>query len=131
MDYKPSRITGLVAVSGVIDLSRLEVIEYDEAQNVAANSLTTVLTYSASALANSNIVLIKCSGQDTAKWFLYIDTVLKGTIRSGGGDRNAEWSFPFPLALDAGQILDVKVKHFHTGDLLNFEAGLYAFESAP
>lgn len=131
VDFKPSQVTGLVTVSGVVELSRLELTKYSEVTSVSSVTLTTVLTHTVSATKDNNIALIQCSGQGTAKWQFFIDTVLKGTKRASGGDFNTEWNFAFPLALDASSVLDVKVTHFHTGESLDFEVGMYAFESEP
>ena len=125
--FRPSEVTGLVDVSGSVELSRLDIIEYAEVSTISASTLTTVLTHTATA--EENIGVITASGEDYAKFQFFIDTVLKGTLRSGP-DRNVIWTFPFPLALDDTQVLDIKVTHFHTGDTLDFEAALYAFTSA-
>ena len=127
--FRPSQITGLVDVSGSVDLSRLDIIEYAEATSVSASTLVTVLTHT--ALASENIVVITCSGQASAKFQLFVDTVLKGTVRITGGNGLTDgWTFPFPLALNITQVLDVKVTHFHTGASLDYEVGVYAFTSA-
>jgi hypothetical protein len=125
--FRPSKITGLVNVSGDVSLSRLDIIEYAEVTSIADGTLTTILTHTAAA--EENISLIACSGCDYAKFQIFIDTVLKGTKRSGPSS-NVEWNYPFPLALDSGQVLDVKVTHFDSLNTHNFEAGLYAFTSA-
>jgi hypothetical protein len=124
--FRPSKVTGLVDVSGAVDLSRLDIIEYAEVSSISSSTLTTILTHTATA--TENIAVIACSGCDYAKFQFFIDTVLKGTLRSGP-DSNVIWTFPFPLALDDTQVLDIKVTHFQTGTH-DFEAGLYAFTSA-
>jgi len=126
-DYRPSQVTGLVDVSGSVDLSRLDIIEYAEVSTISDGTLTTILTRT--AVAEENIGVIVCSGCDYAKFQFFIDTVLKGTQRSGP-DSNVIWTFPFPLALNDTQVLDIKVTHFDTLNTHDFEAGLYAFTSA-
>ena len=96
--FRPSQITGLVDISGEVNLSRLDIIEYAEITNLADGSLTTILTHTATAA--ENIVVISCSGCDYAKFQFFIDTVLKGTKRSGPSS-NVDWVYPFPLALDS------------------------------
>ena len=129
MDFRPSQITGLVDVSGSVELSRLDIILYAEVTSLSDSTLSTILTRT--AVAEENIVLITCSGQASAKFQFFIDTVLKGTVRtSGGGGLTGGWTFPFPLALNNTQVLDIKVTHFHTGASLDFEVGIYAFTSA-
>jgi len=108
-----------------ITQSTLNVIRYDEATLVTSNNLTTILTFT--AIKDTNISLITCSGDDYAKFQLFIDTVLIATKRSGP-KRNTEWNFNNPLLLNSGSILDVKVTHWHTGDVLNFESTLYAYD---
>ena len=128
-DFKPSRVSGLIDVSGTVDLSRLDIILHAEVTSIAASALTTIITRT--SLGSENIILITGSGEDAAKFEFFIDTVIKGTLRTGAGiGLNAVWAFTMPLALDLGQVLDVKVTHFHTGDTLDFEAGIYAFTSA-
>lgn len=104
----------------------LDLIRYSEASSVTANNLTTILTFTATA--RIEISLITCSGQDYAKFQIFVDTVLKGTKRSGPA-RNVEWNFSNPLILENGSILDIKVTHWFTGDALDFEAGMYALTS--
>ena len=125
--FRPSKVTGLVDVSGSVDLSRLDIIEYAEVSTISDGSLTTILTHT--AVAEENIIYIGCSGCDYAKFQIFIDTVLKGTLRSGPSS-NAVWSFSFPLALNDTQVLDIKVTHFDTLNTHDFEAALYAFTSA-
>lgn len=127
--FRPSQIRGEIDVSGSVDLSRLDIILHAEVTSISTSTLTTILTRT--SLASENIVLMTVSGQASAKYEFFIDTVIKGTLRTGaGGGNNSEWNFAFPLALDSTQVLDVKVTHFHTGASLDFQAALYAFTSA-
>jgi hypothetical protein len=102
----------------------LDVVQYAEAENVPYNTLTTVLSYTAPA--DTKIALISCSGEDYAKFQIFIDTDLKGTKR-GGPHRNVEWNFNHPLLLSQGELLEIKVTHWFNGDALDFEAGIYAY----
>jgi len=113
----------MVAHSYQISQNELNLIKYAEAENVPSSTLTTILTYTATA--DTYISLITCSGQDYAKFELYIDTILIATKRTGP-KRNTEWNYSNPLLLSAGSILDIKVTHYYTGDLSKFEAALYA-----
>jgi len=101
----------------------LDLIRYFEAENVTSNNLTTILTFTATQ--DTNISLISCSGEDYAKFQLFIDTTLIATKRSGP-ERDVEWNFVNPLLISNGSILDIKVTHWHT-DALDFEAGMYGF----
>jgi len=51
-DYKPSAVTGLVNVSGSVDLSRLDIIEHTVTTSVAVSTLTTIFTHTAAAKEN-------------------------------------------------------------------------------
>jgi hypothetical protein len=124
--YKTSQITGDVDVSGSVGLSRLDLIRFTETTIVAANTLTTILSFT--AIATTNIALLTASGQDYAKYDLFVDSVQIGTKRSGPS-RNVEWSFQMPLALDIASVLQIKVTHFYTAETVDFEAGMYAFTS--
>ena len=91
--------------------------------SVSSAILTTILTLS--ALTKHKIMRISCSGQDYAKYELFIDTVLIETKRSGQ-KRNVDFNFTSGLLLNNTQVLDVKVTHFFTGDSLDFESTIYS-----
>ena len=103
----------------------LNIIRYNEATLVTSNNLTTILTFTATQ--DTNISLLTCSGEDYAKFQLFIDTDLIATKRSGP-KRNVEWNFNAPLLLSNGSILDIKVTHWYTGEALNFESTMYAYD---
>lgn len=90
---------------------------------VPSDTLTTILTLTAAT--KHKLVRIACSGEVYAKYQLFIDTVLIETRRSGP-ERTIDFTFSPTLLLNNGQILDVKVTHFYTGDALNFESTLYS-----
>jgi len=94
--------------------------------NVPASTKSTILTATYSASFN-NIALISCSGQDYAKYYL----TLNGTdidIRRSGPNRNIDFDFKSnPLGLSSGDVVDIKVEHFFTGDLIDFEATIYGY----
>lgn len=96
------------------------------ATNVPASTKTTILTATYSASFN-NIALISCSGQDYAKFYLTLNTT-DIDIRRSGPDRNLVYDFKSnPLGLSSGDVVDIKVEHFFTGDLLDFEATIYGY----
>jgi len=96
------------------------------AVNVPATTKTTILTATYSATFN-NIALVSVSGQDYAKYFLTVNTVDIDTRRTGP-DRNLDFDFKSnPLGLSVGDVVDIKVEHFFTGDLLDFEATIYGY----
>lgn len=110
-------------ISNEIGLYPINTILPASVGTVPANTLTTILTLT--AVAKHKIVKISCSGEDYAKFQLFIDTDLVETRRSGP-ERTIEFSFPTPLLLQPGQILDVKVTHFYTGATPTFESTLYS-----
>jgi hypothetical protein len=96
------------------------------ATNVPASTKTTILTATYSASFN-NIALISCSGQDYAKFYLVLNTV-DIDIRRSGPSSNVEYDFKSnPLGLSTGDVIDIKVEHFNTGQLLDFEATIYGY----
>ena len=90
---------------------------------VPDNALTTILTLT--ALQKHKISRIACSGEDYAKYQIFIDSVLVETRRSSP-ERTIDFNFTPTLLLNIGQILDVKVTHFYTGDLGSFESTIYS-----
>lgn len=99
------------------------VLKYTEASSVSVSTLTTVATFTASA--DTSITNVLCSGQESGKWQIFIDTVLKMTQRTV--DRNVQFDFDNPFLLANGSIIDVKVTHFVTGATPDFEAAILGF----
>lgn len=89
---------------------------------VADNTQTTIVTYTAAA--KTLLSHISVSGTLYGKYQLYKNTVLLETKR-GGPDRTLVFEFLRPLRLNASDILDVKVTHYQTGELLDAEATVY------
>jgi len=102
----------------------ISLVVHQAATNVSANTQTTILTYSASG--DKKVVRIGCGGDDYAKFQVYINTVLVETKRTGP-DRHIDFNWCFPLELNDGDVIDVKVTHYFDGDNLNFEATLYGY----
>src|SRR6185295_319025 len=90
--------------------------------NVPANTITTILTYTAAA--TTKLIRIGVSGTDYAKFQLFLNTILIETKRSGP-NRSLDFAFTSPLNLTAGDILDVKVTHYAPGVLADFESTIY------
>lgn len=95
------------------------------ATSVPSATLTTVATLTANGI--NMVVVIPCSGQDYAKWQLFVNSTLKQTMRSGPS-RNVSFYFNHPYTIDAGDVMDVKVTHYFTGETLDFEATIYGFK---
>jgi len=123
VEFRPSKVTGSITVDGV-SLSSSKTT--GSATNVPATTLTTILSKTADA-SFSNISIISVSGDDYAKYTLVINGSTIDTRRSGP-DRNLTFDFTSnPLAISVGDVVDMKVEHFFTGDLLNFDASIYGY----
>lgn len=94
----------------------------NNSEGIPDNVVTTLVTFTASV--PTKITRIVASGEVYAKFFLFKNTVLIETQRSGPS-RNVEFSFGVGLALDALDILDVKVVHVCTSGLQAFESTVY------
>jgi len=94
--------------------------------NVVANTKTTIVSATYSATFN-NVALISVSGGNYAKFFLTVNTI-DIDIRRTGPALNLEFDFKSnPLGLSTGDVVDVKVEHFNTGSLVDFEAVIYGY----
>ena len=94
-------------------------------ENVPSNTLTTILTMTANGM--NMITTISFSGEDYAKFGFYINSVLKDTMRTGP-QRNGRFYFVHPYTLENGDVVDVKVTHYFSGETLDFESTLYGFK---
>jgi hypothetical protein len=98
------------------------------ATSVPSSTETTVVTLTANGV--NMMTCINVSGDDYAKWRLYVNSALKETMRTGP-DRNGRFYFVHPYTIQANDVVDVKVEHFWAGDNLNFEATVYGFKYVP
>lgn len=89
---------------------------------VPASTLSTIVTYT--AVATTRITRIAVSGTDYAKFQLFLNASLIETRRSSP-ERSLDFPFDVPLGLAPGDVLDVKVTHYATGVLADFEATIY------
>lgn len=126
----PIQVQGTEADPLYVVVQGISVIAYNKAGSVAAvpdTTKTTILTQSYVAGTIENVSIISVSGEDYAKYFL----TLNGTdidIRRSGPDRNLQFDFTgSPLALSAGDVIDVKVEHYSIGSFLNFDATIYGY----
>lgn len=126
VEYRTSQITGGVTVNGVSTISFKSAAT---ATSVTASTKTTILTAVFAAGSFTNIALVSVSGQDYAKYYL----TLNGSdidIRRSGPDRNLQFDFKSnPLNLVSGDTVDIKVEHFFTAELLDFEATIYGYST--
>lgn len=103
-------------------------VAVSEAMSVPSNTLATVLTLTANG--TNMITIINFSGEDYAKFGFYVNSVLKETMRTGP-QRNGRFYFMHPYTLEDGDVVDVKVTHYFSGDTLDFESTLYGFKYIP
>jgi hypothetical protein len=135
VDFKPSLITGDVNATvdstvpvSVEGISLTEYRNQGAVTNLAATTKTTIVTQAFVSGTFQNLVMVSCSGQDYAKFFLTINAV-DVDVRRTGPDRNLTFDFTgAPLKLVAGDVVDVKVEHFNSGDLLDFDATIYGYD---
>jgi len=93
--------------------------------SVPATTLTTVVTLVANGVRFVTKVI--CSGQENAKWELYIDSVIVATKR---GAYTTEFDFlATPYRIDDGSAMDVKVTH--AGTSADFDASIVGFDKVP
>ena len=104
------------------DVTTASSLAHDTVSAVADTTVTTIVTYVASG--TKYLTKISCSGTDYAKFFLVVNTTTI-EIRRSGPDRNAIFDFDGALKLSDGDIVDVKVEHFVTGQTADFEATIY------
>jgi len=111
-----------IAADDVAAPASVSALAADDVTSVPDGSLTTILTFTAAS--DTRLTRISVSGTDYAKFQIFLNTVLIETKRSGP-DRSLDFIFNSPLGLDAGNILDVKVTHYATGVLADFESTIY------
>ena len=99
-----------------------------EVTSVPANTLTTVLTLTANG--TNMLTTLTFSGEGYAKYGLYINSSVIEIHRTGP-DRNGRFQFIHPYTLESGDVVDVKVIHYDTGETLDFEATMYGFKYIP
>lgn len=85
-------------------------------------TITTICTFTATG--STKVTRISCSGTIYGSYRLFLNTVLIETKRSSP-DRSIDFSFSSPLQLNLSDILDVKVTHYYTGHLEDFDATVY------
>jgi len=111
-----------VAVDDTADSIIVSPLSVGAVSSVSDTVLTTIVTYTAASAVK--ITRISISGTVYAKFQLFYNTTLIETIRSGP-DRTMFIEFKSPLSLISSDVLDVKVTHYNTGLMENFEATIY------
>ena len=130
VDFKPSLITGDIEVSGAVGLSRLTGNTFASVGAISSSTETTIVSRTAGATLNTNVVVIQCSGDCPATWRLFIDTVQIAEGLSGTNTYEKVFFYPFPLGIDPSSVLDVKAEHFFSGTA-TLSASIHFFESTP
>lgn len=90
---------------------------------ISQNTQVTVVTVPANG--EKYITKIICSGVVSAKWDVYIDSVLKMTKRTT--DRNVDFDFSTPMKLNAHSVLDVKATHHGPDTTADFSASVLGY----
>lgn len=101
------------------------VLAKNVASAVAVSTKTTVVTLPADA-ADRFITAIYCSGMEYAKWFLVRNSADE-IVQRTGPDRDQPFNFTSPWKIPAGDVIDVKVEHFITGQTPDFEASIMGY----
>ena len=115
---------GLGTGTGGQAIRSSDILAQDTEADVPSGVTTTIVSFTAAV--DTFITRIECSGHDYAKFTIEIDTAIKFTKRSGPS-RDAEWDFVSPLKILAGQIVDVRVEHFYTGDVGDYDATVLGY----
>jgi hypothetical protein len=110
------------ASAGTLIPSAVSPLAIGAANGTPVSTLTTIVTFTAAVA--SRLTQISVSGTDYAKFLLFKNTNLIDTRRTGP-DRNLDFMFNSPLSLAVGDIIDVKVIHYVTGTLADFESTIY------
>lgn len=108
--------------AGVLPPSSVSAIAVSAITALPASTLSTIVTYTAGAAIR--LSKISVSGTDYAKFQLFKNASLIETKRSGP-ERSLDFLFDIPLNLIASDIIDVKVTHYATGVLADFESTIY------
>jgi len=95
------------------------------ASAVPASAKTTVVTLPGGAV-DRFITAIYCSGMEYAKWFL-VRNSSDEIIQRTGPDRDQPFNFTSPWKIVAGDVVDVKVEHFVTGQTPDFEVSIMGY----
>ena len=125
-----ANVTGTIS-GDITNTSNNIVLSNAVVSAVAANSETTVTSYTTGALKATWITKIFVSGQENSKWRLFINGVARIVRRIGAGQVNGDFIFETPLKISAGAIpVDIKVEHFVTGQTPAFEATFLGYVEA-
>jgi len=91
--------------------------------DVPKDTLITVTTVPANGI--KYLSKITCSGEENARWEIYINNVLKETKRTINRTVDFEWTTPLKI-LDA-EVVDIKATHYGPGDTATLDATVFGF----
>jgi hypothetical protein len=111
-----------LAASGVLPPSSVAALAVGGITSIPASTQVTIVTFTAAT--DVKLSKISVSGTDYAKFQLYKNMGLIETKRSSP-ERSLDFEFAIPLNLVSGDIIDVKVTHYATGVLADFESTVY------
>lgn len=127
-DFKPSQISGDVDATATIEgISLTKYSKVGSVTNVAATTKTTIVSQAYVLGTFENLTEVSVSGEDYAKYFVTVG-VTDIDIRRTGPDRNLTFDFKgAPYELSPGDVVSIKVEHFNTGLLVDFDATIYGY----
>ena len=93
--------------------------------DVVQDTLTTIATLPSNGI--KYITKIMCTGEDNARWDVYVNNVRQFTQRTT--DRNVDFDFPTPLKIFATSIVDVKATCHGSGTTSDFQATIFGYQA--
>ena len=126
-EFRPSfkKVEGEVNVTIQDIVTNNQVLVSNQVADVPQDTLTTIATLPANG--TKYVTKIMCSGEDNAKWDVYIDSVRKFTLRTT--DRSRDFDFSTPLKVNPSSVLDVKATVHGTGTTAILEAAILGYST--
>ena len=109
-------------VPGTLVPGSVSAVAVGAVTSLPASTVSTIVTLTAGAAIR--LTRISVSGTDYAKFLLFKNATLIETKRTGP-DRSTDFMFNSPLDVASGDVIDVKVIHYATGVLADFESTIY------
>jgi len=106
------------------DKPETSIREFGEIAALAADATGTVLSFTNAGPGVAWIDGVRGEGDGDARWQLVIETVVKDSTRTSIATPKAEFLFPTPQRLEAGETLEVKVTNCIDG-LGKYNASLF------
>lgn len=100
-------------------------IHVGQIAGIATNTLTTVTTMPANGI--KYITKILCSGEENAKWEVYINSVRKVSMRTI--DRSVSFDFNLPLKIFESEVVDIKCIHHGPDSTSTCEATIFGYST--